>query len=138
MARLYHRLFYQLHCFFSFTAREGWEASKALIAVNALCALLALQAWVWAVIALKRLVDITLTTGPHPLWVVAPLGFAIAGTNYRFFLHRQRWKAYARQFRTEAAPRQRRAAWGAFAAVLAVVGGLIGAFYCMSCIKWAN
>lgn len=132
MARLYHRLFYQLYCFFCSTAREGWEDSKALIAVNGLCALVALEGLVWGIIAVKKLSGADFTPASHPLLVVVPLAGAIVGGNYRFFLHRDGWKGYARQFRAEPVRQQRRAAWGAFAAILVLLGSLVGAFYCLS------
>ena len=130
MTRLYHRLFYQLHCFFSAINQEGWEEWKALVVVNTLCILLVVEAGVWLLI-------VTGAGMPdEPLWVDCALVGACTLGNYAFFLHDDRWQAYARQFRAEAAPQQRRAAWGAFAAVLAVLGGVVGAFYCMSRVDW--
>lgn len=132
MTRLYQRLFYQLHCFFSATAQEGWEEWKALLFVNTLCILLVAEVGVWLLI----LTGVGLTD--EPLWVDYMLVGACTLGNYVFFLHGDRWHAYAQQFRAEAAPQRRRAAWVAFAVVLAVLSSLVGAFFCMSRMNWGH
>ncbi len=139
MARLYHRLFYQLHCFFSATAQEGWEEWKALAAVNTLCILIAVEVWVWLLIAAKlNAANPLLTLLDWPNWLdYVVVGACLLG-NYAFFLHEDRWQVYAEQFRAEAAPLQRRAAWGSFAAILAVLGSVVSAFYCMSRVDWGH
>lgn len=128
MARLYHRLFYQLHCFFSDLNAEGWEEWKALVFVNTMCLLLSSAGWMLLSCAVK------LGTGaplPYaPTWVLVVVTSVISLGNYKFFLGHDRWQAYAAQFKAEPVSNQRRAAWGAFAAVLAVLGSIVGSFYC--------
>lgn len=136
MVRLYYRLFYQLHCFFCATAREGWEETKALIAVNGLCAFVVIAGWVWTDLAVKQALGSSITLDVHPLLVAGPVAFVIAGANNRLFLYHDRWKCYAQQFQAESAKQRRAAAWGTFALVLGVVGNLVGAFYCMSRVDW--
>jgi hypothetical protein len=135
MARLYHRLFYQFYSFFSALAQEGWEEWKALVAVNTLCVLLLGEAGVWVAIAVKQ------TTGTlwnEPGW----LGWVLVGAcslgNYAFFLLGDRWKAYSQEFQTEPALHQRWAAWGALILVVAVLGSVVVAFYCMSRLDWSQ
>ena len=132
MARLYHRLFYQVHCFFSAINQEGWEEWKALVFVNTLCILLVVEVAVWLLIVTRA------NMPDEPLWVDLALVGACTLGNYAFFLHEDRWQAHAQQFRSETVPQQRRAAWGALAAVLAIMSSVVGAFYCMSRVDWGH
>ena len=53
MKKAYYLLFYKLYRFFNAISKDGWEKTKALIVINAICALLLIELLVWWTLIFK-------------------------------------------------------------------------------------
>lgn len=127
ITRIYHLLFYKFYCFFSATAKEGWEEWKALILINILGVLFVAELMVWADILINMK-----TVSFEPYWIAIPISFGVAWFNYSFFIQKNAWKKYAKEFENHSQSSNRLASWLTLLFVIFFFLTLVFSFYSLS------
>lgn len=124
--KAYYLLFYKLYCAFKFINDDGWSDLKAITIICCLEVALLIELVVWWTVIFKKGVDLS-----NPYFIVVPLCLFLAWVNYDIFIEKSHWKIYAREFKRYPPGKKVLTSWLTFFFVMAMIGSLILAFYCM-------
>ncbi len=131
MKKAYYLLFYKLYSFFKSISDDGFADWKALIIVSGSQVILIIELLVWWALLTKSFADFS------KYWLIIPV-FSITILNYYIFLEKDRWKAYAKEFKQYPKRKSKVIGWLVFVFLLSILSSLIFAFYQMSLIDWSK
>lgn len=126
---LYYLLFYKLTHFFKAVSDDNWAKPKALIVVNALCALLLIELLVWYTLVSKFIINVS------KYWLIIP-AFIIVTINYNFLMSRNNWDNYEIEFKNYSSKENLMINLSVLIFILLIIISLIFGFYQMSLIYW--
>lgn len=125
----YNYFYYQIYFFAKNISDDYLNEWKPLLIISVLECMLLEQLYVWYTVFTKKDLDIS------NIWLFI-IALSIVSYNYYIFLYGNKWKSYNHIFNLFS---KRKRNWSSvilLVIIIAVIGGLICAFYQMSLIDW--
>lgn len=127
MKKAYYYLFYKLHRFAISISDDSLNDYKPVIFITILEVLLMIQSFVWYFAITNNKMEFS-----NPKAVLFPIILLISGFNYYYFLQNNKWKNYTAEFEEYDNKKKYLGSVVVFLVVLAILGGLILSYYCLS------
>ena len=131
MKKVIYYFYYKLYCFGVAISDDEINEWKPLVTILILEILLLVQILIWYTVYTNNVVVVA-----NPLLTFFPIVTLLGVINYRYFLPRNKWKEYLKEFKTY--NRKKRFVGSLLTAfvVLAILISVVASFYSLSQIKW--